>query len=91
MKPKNLIPTLNRPVLHLGDNLEAIRNYPDNSVHAIVIDAPYGLNTKIHNVQELVEKYQKGESYILGGKGLDGEEWDSDLPTLLLCKELYRV
>lgn len=91
MKTINLIPTLETPVLHLGDNLEKIRHYPDNSVHAIIIDAPYGLNTKIHNVQELVKQYQQGQNYILGGKGFNGEEWDSDLPTLLLCKELFRV
>lgn len=91
MKTKNLIPSIETPVLHLGDNLEAIRHYPDNSVHAIIIDAPYGLNTKLHNIRELSEKYLKGENYTLGGSGLGGEEWDSDLPTLLLCIELFRV
>lgn len=91
MKTKNLIPTVETPILHLGDNFEAIRHYPDNSVHAIITDAPYGLNTKLHNIHELSEKYLKGENYTLGGTGVDGEEWDSDLPTLLLCKELFRV
>lgn len=91
MKTNNLFPTLEKSVLHLGDNLETIRKYPDNSVDVIITDAPYGLNTKIHNVQELAKKYLKGKSYFLGGKGVDGEEWDSDLPSLELCKELLRV
>lgn len=77
--------------LHLGDNLKALAEYKDNSIHAVIIDGPYGLNSKEYNVQDLVKQYQKGESYKLGGKGIVGMDWDSDLPTLALCKELLRV
>lgn len=91
MKPKSLIPTLHNPVLHLGDNLKAIRDYPANSIHAVVTDAPYGLNSKDHNVQELVQKYQQGLNYKLGGTGFTNEEWDSDLPAFELVKEIFRV
>lgn len=77
--------------LHLGDNLKALAEYKDNSIHAVIIDGPYGLNSKEYNVQDLVKQYQKGESYKLGGKGFVGMDWDSDLPTLALCKELLRV
>lgn len=78
-------------ILHLGDNLKALAEYKDNSIHAVIIDGPYGLNSKEYNVQDLVKQYQKGESYLLGGKGFVGMDWDSDLPTLALCKELLRV
>jgi DNA modification methylase len=64
MKTNNLFPTLETSVLHLGDNLEAIRKYPNNSVDVIITDAPYGLNTKIHSVQELAKKYLKGKRSI---------------------------
>lgn len=77
--------------LHLGDNLKALAEYKDNSIHAVIIDGPYGLNSKEYNVQDLVKQYQKGESYKLGGKGFVGMDWDSDLPTLALCKEILRV
>lgn len=33
-----------RYALHLGDNLEALRSMPDNSIDAIVTDPPYGLS-----------------------------------------------
>lgn len=33
-----------RYTLHLGDNLEALRSMPDNSIDAIVTDPPYGLS-----------------------------------------------
>ncbi len=78
-------------VLHLGDNLKSLATYKENSIHAVIIDGPYGLNSKEYDVQELVNHYQKGQSYMLGGKGIVGMDWDSHLPTLALCKELLRV
>lgn len=88
---KTKFPTPDQPVLLLGDNLKAIKQYPDNSIHAVVTDAPYGLNSKEHNIVELVQKYLNGESYTLGGKGFVNQEWDSDLPTFDLIKEILRV
>lgn len=79
------------PVLHLGNNLEVIKQYKDQSFHAVVTDAPYGLNNKEHDVQELAKKFLQGKNYVLGGKGIDNHEWDSDLPTLDLAKEIFRV
>lgn len=89
MKTKNL--NSEDLVLHLGDNLKSLAAYKENSIHAVIIDGPYGLNSKEYDVQELVNQYQKGQSYMLGGKGFVGMDWDSDLPTLALCKELLRV
>lgn len=89
MKNKN---TSSQPfTLHLGNNLDALAKYPNQSIHAVVIDGPYGMNSKEYNVQELAKQYLKGENYLLGGKGIVGMDWDSDLPTLALAKELLRV
>lgn len=77
--------------LHLGDNLTALKAYPPNSIHAVIIDGPYGLNSKEYDIEQLVQHYQKGQSYRLGGKGIGGMSWDSDLPSLELAKELFRV
>ncbi len=89
MKTKNQNPQ--NFELKLGDNLKTIAAYPDNSVHAVIIDGPYGLNSKIPDIQKLIKKYQDGQDYKLGGKGVAGHKWDSDLPTLNICKELLRV
>lgn len=77
--------------LFLGNNLESLSKFKDNSIHAVVIDGPYGMNSKEYNVQDLAKQYLKGEDYLLGGKGIVGMDWDSDLPTLALAKELLRV
>ncbi len=77
--------------LHLGNNIETIKKYGDNSIHAVIIDGPYGLNAKDYDMKVLAENYIKGQNYLLGGKGIAGMEWDSDLPSLELAYELLRV
>ena len=80
-----------RATLHLGDNLKYLKSYPDCSFHSVIIDGPYALNSKEYDATEVARKYLQGESYLLGGKGFEGMKWDSDLPSLELLKELYRV
>jgi site-specific DNA-methyltransferase (adenine-specific) len=77
--------------LHLGNNIESLKKYADNSIHAVIIDGPYGLNAKDYDMKSLAENYLKGQSYLLGGKGIAGMKWDSDLPSLELAYELLRV
>lgn len=77
--------------LHLGDNLKFLKTYPDSSIHSVIIDGPYALNSKEYDAAEVARKYLQSENYFLGGKGFEGMKWDSDLPSLELLKELYRV
>lgn len=77
--------------LHIGDNINSLAQYKDNSVDAVIIDGPYGLNSKEPDIQKMLEQFQVGQNYILGGKGMANRKWDSDLPNLHLCRELLRV
>ncbi|MBK8201806.1 MAG: site-specific DNA-methyltransferase [Bdellovibrionales bacterium] len=77
--------------LHIGDNLKSLAQYKDNSIDAVIIDGPYGLNSKEPDIQKMLEQFKVGQNYILGGKGMANKKWDSDLPNLHLCRELLRV
>lgn len=77
--------------LKFGDNLKSLAQYKDNSIDAVIIDGPYGLNSKEPDIQKMLEQFKMGQSYIRGGKGMANKKWDADLPNLHLCRELLRV
>jgi DNA modification methylase len=54
--------------IYHGDNMDVLRSLPDNSIHSVVTDGPYGLE-------------------FMGKKN----NWDEDVPSVELWKEVYRV
>lgn len=81
-------------VVH-GNSLELLKRMPDNSIHAIVTDPPYGLsNTDSKHVVEAMTKWAAGERDFvpeIKGGGFMGKAWDSFVPPPSLWDECYRV
>lgn len=81
-------------VLHHGDALKVLRAMPDNSVHAVVTDPPYGLsNTDPKHVAETVVQWAQGNREHVPHKrgGFMGKEWDSFVPPVAVWDECFRV
>ncbi len=76
-----------------ADCLTVLRKLPDNSMHAIVTDPPYGLsNTDPKHVAETIVKWASGErEYAPTGKGFMGKEWDAFVPPPAVWDECFRV
>lgn len=79
--------------IHHGDCLDVLRQMPDNSVHAIVTDPPYGLaNTTPEQVADTIVRWVSGErEYLPSGKGFMGKAWDAFVPPVAVWDEAMRV
>ena len=73
-----------------GFNIEVLKGYPDNSVDAVVTDAPYGLGKEPDPVEIMASWIETGH-HDIKGKGFMSKEWDSFVPQPLLWKEVLRV
>ena len=82
--------TNNKTRLFLGDNIELLRQLPDNSVDSIVTDAPYGLGQE-PNPTEVMQSWITNGYHEISGKGFMGKEWDAFVPQPLFWKEAFRV
>lgn len=84
-----------RPVVHHGDCLAELRTLPDESVHAVVTDPPYGLsNTDPKHVAETLTKWVTGDHEYtppVKGGGFMGKTWDSFVPPPAVWDECMRV
>ena len=84
-----------RPVVHHGDCLAVLRTLPDESVHAVVTDPPYGLsNTDPKHVAETLTKWVTGDHEYtppVKGGGFMGKTWDSFVPPPAVWDECMRV
>jgi len=76
-------------VIH-GDNIEILKQYPDNYFDAIVTDAPYGLG-KEPNATELMKDWIDKGYHEVGCSGFMGKEWDAFIPQPIFWKEIFRV
>jgi len=76
-------------MLH-GDNLQYIKSIPDNSIAAVVTDAPYGLG-KEPDPSALIRAWLDVGYKEVKGKGFMGKEWDAFVPQPAFWKEVYRV
>lgn len=76
--------------LYLGDNLEVIKTFPDNSVDAIITDSPYGLGKEPDAVKCLQDWIDHGY-HDVKGSGFMGKTWDAFVPQPILWKECFRV
>ena len=73
-----------------GNNIDILKQYPDNYFDAVVTDPPYGLG-KEPNAEELMKDWiEKGYHEVKGG-GFMGKEWDAFVPQPIFWKEVFRV
>jgi DNA modification methylase len=73
-----------------GDNLEILKNYPDNYFDAVVTDPPYGLG-KEPNAEELMKDWIEKGYHEVKGSGFMGKDWDAFVPQPIFWKEVFRV
>ena len=73
-----------------GNNIETLKNYPDNYFDSIVTDPPYGLG-KEPNAEEMLRAWIDTGYLAVGGSGFMGKEWDAFVPQPLFWKEIFRV
>lgn len=73
-----------------GNNIDILKQYPDNYFDAVVTDPPYGLG-KEPNASELMKDWIENGFHEVQGKGFMGKEWDAFVPQPIFWKEVYRV
>jgi site-specific DNA-methyltransferase (adenine-specific) len=76
--------------VYVGNNIEVLKTFPDNSIDSVVTDPPYGLGKEPNAVDVLSDWVKKGYHEITG-KGFMGKEWDAFVPQPNFWKEIYRV
>ena len=80
---------MNQIVLN-GNNIDLLKNYPDNYFDAVVTDPPYGLG-KEPNAEALMKDWIEKGYHEISGTGFMGKEWDSFVPQPIFWKEVFRV
>lgn len=73
-----------------GNNLDVLKQYPDNYFDAVVTDPPYGLG-KEPNATELMKDWIEHGYHEVKGTGFMGKEWDAFVPQPIFWKEVFRV
>lgn len=77
-------------IIITGNNIDSLKNYPDNFFDSIVTDPPYGLG-KEPNAEEMLRAWIT-EGYLeVKGTGFMGKEWDAFVPQPVFWKEVFRV
>ena len=73
-----------------GNNIDLLKNYPDNYFDAVVTDPPYGLG-KEPNAEALMKDWIEHGYHKITGTGFMGKEWDAFVPQPIFWKEVFRV
>ena len=73
-----------------GNNLELLKQLPDNSVDAVVTDPPYGLGKEPDALAMLRDWLETGH-HDVKGRGFMGKAWDAFVPQPQQWREIYRV
>jgi SAM-dependent methyltransferase len=76
--------------VYVGNNIEILKTFPDNSIDSVVTDPPYGLG-KEPNAIEVLQSWITTGYHEVKGKGFMGKEWDAFVPQPNFWKEIYRV
>ena len=76
--------------VYVGNNLDILKTFPDNSIDSVVTDPPYGLG-KEPNAIEVLQSWITTGYHEVKGKGFMGKEWDAFVPQPNFWKEIYRV
>ena len=77
-------------LLH-GNNLDLLRAMPDNSVHSIVCDPPYGLGKEPDALAMLRDWIETGHHDVKSKSGFMGKTWDAFVPQPVQWRECLRV
>lgn len=80
----------NRQIVVSGNNLDTLKNYPDNYFDSVVTDPPYGLG-KEPNTHDMLKSWIETGYLEVKGSGFMGKEWDAFVPQPLFWKEIFRV
>jgi len=81
---------MQRNKVYVGNNIDVLKTFPDNSIDSIVTDPPYGLGKEPDAVALLQDWITTGYHEVKG-KGFMGKEWDAFVPQPIFWKECYRV
>lgn len=73
-----------------GNNIDSLKDYPDNYFDSVVTDPPYGLG-KEPNAEEMLRAWIDTGYLAVGGSGFMGKEWDAFVPQPIFWKEIFRV
>jgi site-specific DNA-methyltransferase (adenine-specific) len=73
-----------------GNNIDILKQYPDNYFDSVVTDPPYGLG-KEPNAEALMKDWIEKGYHEVGGSGFMGKEWDAFVPQPIFWKEVFRV
>ena len=73
-----------------GNNIDLLKNFPDNYFDAVVTDPPYGLG-KEPDAAEVMKDWVEHGYHEVKGSGFMGKEWDAFVPQPLFWKEVFRV
>ena len=73
-----------------GNNIDLLKDYPDNYFDSVVTDPPYGLG-KEPNAAELMKDWIEHGYHEISGSGFMGKEWDAFVPQPIFWKEVFRV
>ncbi|MEM0173394.1 MAG: site-specific DNA-methyltransferase [Sulfolobaceae archaeon] len=76
--------------IYLGNNLDTLKTFEDNSIDSIVTDPPYGLG-KEPNTVDVLKSWLDTGYHEIKGKGFMGKEWDAFVPQPILWKECLRI
>src|SRR5690554_1819585 len=76
--------------VYVGNNIEVLKTFPDNSIDSVVTDPPYGLG-KEPNAIEVLQSWITVGYHEVKSKGFMGKEWDAFVPQPNFWKEIYRV
>ena len=76
--------------VYVGNNLDVLKTFEDNSIDSIVTDPPYGLG-KEPKAEEVLKDWLEHGYHEIKGKGFMGKEWDAFVPQPILWKECLRV
>lgn len=81
---------MKRNEVYVGNNIDILKTFPDNSIDSIVTDPPYGLG-KEPNATDLLKDWIEHGYHEIKGKGFMGKEWDAFVPQPIFWKECFRV
>lgn len=79
--------------LHTGRCEDVLQTLPENSVHSMVTDAPYGLSDHLtpEKLGDVLMHWITGDAYTHSGRGFMNKEWDNFVPAPDIWREAYRV
>lgn len=76
--------------IRIGDNIDILKEYPNNHFDSIVTNAPYGLG-KEPDAAKLIQDWIDHGYHAIKGSGFMGKEWDAFVPQPIFWKECLRV